>query len=133
MPDIKTTFVASEDLEIHPSLSIGTISECVENVAVTGELIDYCFFVANGRRILLGHYDFPAITSFTEISGAGINAIFVTQGNRKKHITTWENLRAHLKDGWIIGTVRYPGVKIWFASTGKNSRRDADKILVARG
>jgi hypothetical protein len=125
-----------EDLIIHPSLAIGTIAECIQNPDVSGDLIDYDYFVLNGRRVLLGHYDFPPVASVPSglsiVEGGNINSIFVTQGNRKRNVTTWDELRALLSDGWVIGTERRPGVKIWFASTARNSRRDPDKIFVAR-
>ena len=132
---MKTTMIVQEDLVIHPGAAIGTISECIQNPDVTGDLIDYDYFVLNGRRVLLGHYDFPEFAKdaqVVEIGGMKINAIFVTQGNRKRHVTTWEELRLLLAEGWVIGTERRPGVKIWFASSGRNSRRGPEKIYVAR-
>lgn len=132
---MKKTQIVQEDLIIHPSAAIGTIAECIQNPEVAGDLIDYDYFVLNGRRVLLGHYDFPAVgadTDSVEIGGSHINSIFVTQGNRRRSVTTWEELRSLLAEGWVIGTERRPGVKIWFASTGRNSRRDPAKIYVAR-
>jgi hypothetical protein len=132
---MKKTMIVQEDLVIHPDAAIGTIAECIQNREVTGDLIDYDYFVLNGRRVLLGHHDFPGLggdTEAVEIGGSNVNAIFVTQGNRKRNVTTWEELRTLLAEKWVIGTERRPGVKIWFASTGRNSRRDPNKIFVAR-
>lgn len=132
---MKKTMIVQEDLIIHPSAAIGTIAECIQNPEITGDLIDYDYFVLNGRRVLLGHHDFPGFdgdTEVVEIGGSNVNAIFVTQGNRKCNVTTWEEVRSLLTEGWVIGTDRRPGVKIWFASTGRNSRRDPSKIFVAR-
>lgn len=132
---MKKKQIVNVELTINSNQAIGTIEECIQNPEVTGDLVDYNYFVMNGRRVLLGHHDFPGFEEGTEsvaISGTNVNAIFVTQGNRKRNVTTWEELRALLADGWMIGTGSSPGVKIWFASPGRNSRRDPAKILVAR-
>jgi len=133
---MKKTRIVQEDLVIHPSAAIGTIAECIQNPDVTGDLINYTFFVLNGRRVLLGHYVFSPVQNTPNglviIEGEDINSIFMTQGNRKRHVTTWEELRSRLAEGWVIGTERYPGVKIWFASTARNGRRGPEKIYVAR-
>jgi hypothetical protein len=58
--------------------------------------------VLNGRRVLLKHHDIPGLEDDTvsvKISGMNINAIFVIQGNRKRNVTTWEELGVLLADG----------------------------------
>jgi hypothetical protein len=129
---MRLTQITLETLVIDPELAIGTVEDCLLNPGVTGDLIDYVFFVLNGRRVLLGHYDLPPVDSPMRIGGPNTNYIFITQGDRKRHITNWEDLRVFLAENWIIGTECRPGVKIWFASTGRNSRRSPEKIFVAR-
>ena len=116
--------------------AIGSFAECLERSKVNGAFDDYRFCVQNGRQVLLGHHftgDQEALpkTGIVSWSGGSINTVFVSKEDRgPRHVQTWEELREALKDGWLIGTRRSPGVKIYFADNGRNNRREADRILV---
>lgn len=122
-------------LVLDPDRAVGTVADCLEDARVTGPFDSYLYCVANGRRVLLGHQDTPTITEGHRvvIRGSYIDSVFVSRGNyRHRDRTTWEELREAVSEGWVIGTERYPGVKIWFCSAGRNSRREPERIFVLK-
>lgn len=119
--------VESVDLED----AIGTISDLIKNEAISGSFGDYLYGLRSKKQVLLGH-EYPSPVSPGGTVGSA-QYIFVTKGIQyKRHAETWEDLRELLDQGWIIGTERRPGVKIWYPVLGRNHRRDPDDIFVFR-
>jgi len=119
---------------LDPELALGTIAKCLSNPAVTGSFDNFLYCAANGRQLLLGHHGREAVRPDHVIQAEGfpfLNYVFVSKDpQHHRHAATWEELRDYLEQGWVIGTERYPGVKIWFASTARNSRREPERIFV---
>lgn len=121
---------------LDPELALGTIAECVSNPAVTGSFDNFEYCAANGRQLLLGHHDIDAVRPGHVIraesfQSPSLNYVFVSKDpQHQRHAATWQELRYYLEESWVIGTERYPGVKIWFASTARNSRRELERIFV---
>jgi hypothetical protein len=132
-----TVRIDPDDAILDLEEAIGTFAECLERSNVQGAFDNYRFCVQNGRQVLLGHHDLRngsgeiSTTPFEYSKGSAVNTVFVSQEDRgPRHAQTWEELREALKEGWLIGTRRYPGVKICFADNGRNFRREAERILV---
>jgi hypothetical protein len=134
---IVTVRIDPDDSILDLEEAIGTFAECLERSNVQGAFDNYRFCVQNGRQVLLGHHTLISgrrdilKTSFAVSSRSSVNTVFVSKEARgPRHAQTWEELREVLKEGWLIGTRRYPGVKICFADNGRNFRREAERILV---
>lgn len=113
--------------------AIGSIELCLRVGDLRRPFDYFQYSVKNGRQVLLGHHDNGPVDSNLTIEKPytkSVNHIFMSKGRQYRKAYSWAELRDLLFDGWIIGTERYPGVKIWFASTGRNSRRETDRILV---
>lgn len=111
--------------------ALGTVYNCLAQPGITGSFDGYEFSALNGRQILLGHHGFETPYDIIHLdTPKGVNWVFITYGNKKRKVHSWEELRSCLREGWILGTDRYPGIKICFVSSGKNSRRDSDQLLV---
>lgn len=109
----------------------GTFYDCLAKPGVSGLFDRFEFSALKGRQILLGHHVFETPYDIIELGApGGVNQVFITYGNKTRQVYSWEELRAYLREGWILGTDRYPGIKICFANSGRNSRRDSDQILV---
>ncbi|HEY3342583.1 MAG TPA: hypothetical protein VGK81_11215 [Anaerolineae bacterium] len=119
-------------------LAIGTFTECLAAPGINGAFDDYQYCVANGRKVLLGYRDDSVskdITGTPEASATAgpVNYVFVSRDKRHyRSVYTWEELRAYLQAGGHIGSVRAPGISIWFVNSGRNARREPDLILVLR-
>jgi hypothetical protein len=124
------------DAILDPAEAIGSFAECLERSKVNGAFDNYRFCVQNGRQVLLGHQftggkETLPKTQSVFWTGKLVNTVFVSKKDRgPRHVQTWEELREALKEGWLIGTRRSPGVKIYFADSGRNNRREAERILV---
>jgi hypothetical protein len=127
--------IDGSDVKLNVNAAIGTIADCVEREYVKGSFDDFRYCVANGREVLLGHHQVPQVKpgEIREMrtSDSSVNSVFVSKGpNHHRSASTWEELREYLREGWVIGTERYPGVKFWFVSSGRNSRREANRIFI---
>jgi hypothetical protein len=112
--------VDGDNVSLDVDNAIGIIAECLEPGDVSGSFDHYRYCAANGREVLLGHHQYPPV-----------NSVSVSKGpHHHRSARTWEQLREYLRDGWVIGTERYPGVNLWFVSSGRNSRREVDRIFV---
>jgi hypothetical protein len=117
---------------------IGTFTDCLTAPGITGAFDDYQYCVANGRKVLLGSRDENVAEGSTGITGAlavegPVNTVFVSRDKRHhRSVYTWEQLRAYLQEGGQIGSVRTPGIKIWFVNSGRSARREPDLIFVLR-
>jgi hypothetical protein len=134
--------INGEDLVLEVESAIGTLAECIEQEDILGSFDDYKYCAANGRQVLLGHHsgvriDPGEIRRIRNLSRGkkgkvnSVNSVFVSKGlHHHKAAYTWEELREYLQNGWVIGTERYPGVKICFLSTDRNFQRKAERIFV---
>jgi hypothetical protein len=125
--------IRKDELILEKESAIGSINDCLEAGSLSGAFDKFQYCVRNGRQVLLGHHDFGPILESRIIESPhrkSVNYIFMSKGKQYRIAYTWNEVRYLLLDGWIIGTERYPGVKIWFASTGRNSRRDMKHIFV---
>jgi hypothetical protein len=119
-------------------LAIGTFTDCLTVPGITGAFDDYQYCVANGRKILLGSRDENVSEGSAGIAGASategsVNTVYVSRDKRHhRSVYTWEELRAYLQEGGFIGSVRTPGIKIWFVNSGRSARREPDLIFVLR-
>ena len=125
--------IRKEELVLDTESSIGSIKLCLEVGDLRRPFDNFQYCVANGRQVLLGHHGHGPIQQDWKIEfqhTKSVNYMFVSKGTHYRKAYTWMELRELLYEGWIIGTQRYPGVKIWFASTGRNSRREIERIFV---
>ncbi len=125
--------IRKDELVLDAESAIGSIKLCLEVGDLRRPFDSFQYCVANGRQILLGHHGYKSVQQDCKIeslNNKSVNYIFVSRGTYHQKAYTWLELRDLLYEGWRIGTQRYPGVKIWFASTGRNSRRDMDRIFV---
>jgi hypothetical protein len=127
--------ISKDELVLDKVSAIGSINDCLDSGDLWGEIDKFQYCVRNGRQVLLGHHNIGPIHESLIIKTAhrrSVNYIFMSRGKQHRSLYTWNEVRDLLLDGWIIGTERYPGVKIWFASTGRNSRRDMKHIFVIK-
>jgi hypothetical protein len=125
--------ISKDELVLDKESAIGSINDCIETGSLSGAFDKFQYCVRNGRQVLLGHHDNGPILESIKIATShskSVNYIFMSKGKQYRSAYTWNEVRDLLLDGWIIGTERYPGVKIWFASTGRNSRRDMKHVFV---
>jgi hypothetical protein len=125
--------ISKDELVLDKETAIGSINDYLEAGNLSGEFDKFQYCVRNGRQVLLGHHDNSPILESIKIATShteSVNYIFMSRGKKHLNAYTWNEVRDLLLNGWIIGTERYPGVKIWFASTGRNSRRDMKHIFV---
>lgn len=125
--------IRKEELVLDTESGIGSIKLCLEVGDLRRPFDNFQYCVANGRQVLLGHHGHGPIQQDWKIEfprTKSVNYMFVSKGTNYRKAYTWMELRELLYEGWIIGTQRYPGVKIWFASTGRNSRREIERIFV---
>jgi hypothetical protein len=125
--------ISKDELVLDKESAIGSINDCLEAGGLNGALDKFQYCVRNGRQVLLGYHGNGPILESVIIETPirkSVNYIFMSKGKQHRNAYTWNEVRNLLIDGWIIGTERYPGVKIWFASTGRNSRRDMKHIFV---
>jgi hypothetical protein len=121
--------------------ALGNFTECLEREDITGRFDKYRYCAANGRQVLLGHHNGldgiePGHVIEVHLLRRGeskgvANSVFISKGlNYHRQVDSWEELRRFMKEGWIIGTERHPGLKICFADKGRNYRRRANRIFV---
>lgn len=127
--------IDGDNVHLDVDRAVGTIADCLKREDIGGPFDDFKYCVANGREVLLGHQPFPRVrpgeVREMRTSDPTVNSVFVSKGlPRHRSASTWEELRRYLREGWVIGTERYPGVKFWFVSSGRNGRREANRILV---
>jgi len=131
--------VDGNDTALDVDAAMGTLTECLERDDITGSFDAYRFSVANGRQVLLGHHSLGSVQpgNVAELAapgrdvGTAVNTVFVTRDSAQpRSAGSWEELRSLLRDDWVIGTARHPGVKNDFRDNGRNYRREADRILV---
>lgn len=124
----RRTIAFTEDLRSEDALC--TLDEAIERPNITGCLGDYLYCVKNGRQILLGHDGGLAPLGPGSTVGV-VQYIYVSKDlTHHRHTETWEELRDYMRAGWVIGTIRYPGVKFWFMDNGRNNRRAPERIFV---
>lgn len=97
---------------------------------VNGEFEQYLYGLQNGKQVLLGHHPFPALNIGDTVSLTQYVFVSREDGTQRRQLATWEALREYLSQGWVIGTDRYPGVKLWLASKGHNLRRPLETVYV---
>ena len=113
--------------------SIGTMTDCLRDVAIEGALGDYLYAWKNGQQILIGSRQQEGAL-FEESLVRTTSFVFMSkdQGRQQRRPTTWNELRALLADGWIEGTDKKPGIKGWYPRTGRAIRRQMQDIYVFR-
>lgn len=122
------TVALTEDLR--SSDAFCTLEEAIARPDITGCFGDYLYCVKNGRQVLLGHGGNLEPMSPGSVVTT-VQSVFVTKGPyQHRNPETWEALRDYLNQGWIIGTVKQPGIKLWFADNGRNNRRTPERLFV---
>ena len=122
-----------DELILDTESAIASIKLCLDVGDLRRSFDNFQYSVENGRQVLLGHHDNGPVKSEMRMehpNTESVNYIFMSKSRQYCKAYSWVELKKLLFDGWIIGTERYPGVKIWFVSTGKNSRRETGRILV---
>lgn len=116
---------------LHPKDSICSLAEAINNPQISGRFGDYLYCVKNGRQVILGHGDWeqPLHENHRLITA---QTVFMSKndGNYHRRPSTWEEMRELLSQGWVLGTNRYPGIKIWYPDNGRNYRRSPEEIYV---
>jgi hypothetical protein len=112
------------------SSALCTFEEAIKNAQIIGSFSNFMYSEKNGRQIILDHgygdkLEAGTVTSYN-------HSIFITRqdGRYKKHVTTWEELRQHLSEGWVLGTARRQGIKVNLPDSGRNNRLQPEKIYV---
>jgi len=115
--------------QLDPDKAIGTMEELLQNGVGKGAFGKYLYCLKNGKQVLLGHSNPSPIGPGGRVSST--QCVFITKGiPYKRNVATWEDLKEYLEQGWIIGTQKRPGIKVWHPLTGRNYRRDPMDIYV---
>jgi len=110
--------------------AVCTFAEAILDERISGNFGDYFYCVKNGRQVVFSQ-------GYSEPMGVGsristVHDVFMSKndGCYYHHPATWEELRELLKQGWVIGTDRRPGVKFCFPDNGRNFRRLPEHLFV---
>ena len=129
--------IDSNKAVLDTQLAIGTFTDCLAMPGVSGAFDHYRYCVAKGRQILLGYLSDSVpvgiVTITTSAPEGLVNHVFVSKDVRQhRSVYTWEELRAYLQEGGLIGSVHRTGIKIWYVHSGRNARQEPDAIFVLR-
>lgn len=106
--------------------------DCLQDETVEGALGDYLYAWKNGQQILIGTRQQGALLEESVLETTAFVFMSKDEGRQQRRPSTWNELRALLAEGWVVGTDRKPGVKGWYPQTGRSIRRQMQDIYVFR-
>ena len=129
LQDQRSTIVYGQ---IDISTAFETFADAINDANFTGNFGEYLYCNKNGRQILLGYHDGTKMELGYEI--VYVHPVFISKdhGSYKKNVRTFEELRSHLSEGWMIGTNRRQGIRISFTDKTENRRLDPRYIFIVQ-
>ena len=107
------------------------MTDCIQDEAIEGALGDYLYAWKNGQQILIGsRQQEGALPDDSVVVTTSFVFMSKDDGRQQRRPTTWNDLRALLAEGWVVGTDKKPGVKAWYPKTGRSIRRQLQDIYV---